>query len=131
MQPEPYPVINDDETISRVITRSGDYARTIGRVKASLFKTSSSEFSVMRIDGLLEQEIRELEITHVTSGKPAKGRAEITKARIIEINNLNVVPDTVESYSRHANIIGMSIDSQQREMEAIKLAENSTLKVYS
>lgn len=131
MQPEPYPDVTNDEILSRVITRSGDFARTKGRVKAGAFKTNSQGISIMRIEGLSEEKIRKLERDHIEKGdRTAKARAEITKSIIRSINSLDAIADTNGSYPRHASIIGLSIDSQQREMEATKLAENSRLEAY-
>ncbi|MEP2775341.1 MAG: hypothetical protein ABJQ93_05310 [Luteolibacter sp.] len=120
--------IAGDERIARVLRRSQDVAKSLGRVKYQAFMPAPDhETSVFRVTSLSDNEIREIAYANVP--EKAKNGSAIFSASAIRKTELSM--QAIEPPPRHANIINWSMDEDpqirksKRQLAASILAEES------
>lgn len=120
--------IASDERIARVLRRSQDVAKSLGRIKYQAFMPAPDhETSVFRVTSLSDDEIRR--IAHTNVPDKAKNGSAVFSASAMHKTELSL--EAVEPPPRHANIVNWSmaddpqIRKSKRQLAATILAEES------
>jgi hypothetical protein len=127
LQPEPYPEVRHDETVTRHCRDSGHMRseKKMGHYKAFMPPTNK-HLSVVRSQGLSVGEIEQVGRQHVNLA--VKGHATVTVA-IVAGRELSVQPHPYP-HARHANVVGWSDHDEVNRLHARALADASVLTVY-
>lgn len=119
-------VVAPDEQITRYIYESNKYKVNSRTVHARAFLPDSrNETSVCRITGLEKERI--WSTGRKLRGKPAKARADILAAKIVE-TKLKVKP-APRDHIRHAVIVGWPREKHEHMMLATLIANAATLEL--
>lgn len=136
VKPEPYESIYDSESICRFIFSDKYYSATKKTVKAGAFSPSSSgEASILRIDGLENEEIDRIDSEYISGrrkdSKRSQGRADLKVADIKTVSGgLFVSADIEGTHPRHANIKGYASEKSLLKQQTLELANKSTLVLH-
>lgn len=120
--------IADDERIARILRRSQDVAKSLGRIKYQAFMPApDNETSIFRVSSLSDDEVRET--AHKNVPDKAKNGSAIFQASAIRKTKLSL--EAIEPPPRHGNIVKWSmvddpeIRKSERQLAASILAEES------
>lgn len=123
-------IIDHNETVSRYLLSSSDFATNKLRVKARALEPSpiDQSTSVFRVNGLTENEIWDMGTREVADprGRRIHARADFTVSHVLNLN-LSVIPS--EPPERHALISGWSNEKHSRMAKAQELAAQASLKL--
>jgi len=124
------PTIALSERITRYLRNSSHMRLGIGRPHFSAYlpRVQDGNISVYRTDDMTDTDVRQLGSTYVgRPDAPMKGHCDLLASAIFD-EGLNI-QSAPHPHSRHANVIGWSIDSKNR-LIAKKLSDKATLVSY-